>query len=1258
MESLSRPFHSRKLSNATSFSPKNAYHGVFSGHRHNYAGTPGIDVQDYREIFATSQVASSIPVLDLSNLGVTADATSLNTRSSKPDYSKIFGGFRDEDVAVSYEELFARDKASPSSIRSTSQDSDDLCHQSSNALKQFNMSYHKISPKSKDGLDGTRHVTQLHAVPGFTCFIDETSLPPKMEAEKHKSSAVDVSVDSSKEGFAKKQPSENAVRRKSKPHPGESFSEDKLLKTFEIGLRSQPSTVLPPSASLTKVDNHKTYSKIPTAINSESCKTNATESADARFSPTYVHEELDINSAAAASAAALRKAIEKAQESIRIAKESVGRKKKGLRSFSSKSATESLKVDGGMEDVTADEEQKCKVEVTGVFERVSASSQAFPDLGRNRKYGGTVVFPDFMDGEKLFVAKKVIDEMNGKISESTKACSIPVQSSNKFKDDMIISNPKQFMGETEFQPLDSAAKDRYVTVSSEAVDTEKSRNDTSGFVHADQTNNISVDDYEGEIKKTKPTAGVLEHQGVVKKPESVERAYELEEVGKQDALSVAQGLEGGEGTLKSASFMHKTCGVRQEDGASAQRPQGFLKIVEADKSRESLENKDEARPSNVNELAKGLANLTVAQKVEDEKKESQVSYQNDDEKRLNEVLGLLENEKQEVLQQEHVENVENEEMHRKKNNEASDKGLEEASQCLESENESKDDIKTESHKEEETREMFYDVCELEMKDSAQTCVTSIEEIEMTLQDDCEMKQEDNHTGEKKRDSLDEACDHEFDENSSGDDNPTVETDNVDDTLESCKVDMNDNNVETTQDVDDVGSSPVHVTGASCEFQIEDTEAIQGADELEGEFFEKTSSDQTISDDNEDECEVKYDNLADLDSADTALGQNETEESDVRSESSSGTVRGVEEEADESNKEKNTIDEEKIVPREEKESNIRLPHKEMPEVGSINEMKASEEPRVSNETEKTMDVNEETTTRSQYKEKEDKIGETGPKKVAGKEHRRKWHEIDEVTAREREREKNRLAVDRAIREARERAFAETRERAERAAVEKATEEVRQRMMADAREKAAKASVVTKSSSERIAQSKLRAERAAVERATSEARQRALEKAISQKSVSEAGPLQDLHSSNETSTESAQRSKAKLEKHNRIMERVATALAEKEKRDLLAQKEQAERNRLAENLNANIKRWSSGKEGNLRALLSTLQYILGPDSGWQAVSLTEIVSSSAVKKAYRKATLCVHPDKLQQRGASVQHKYICEKVFDLLKEAWNRFNAEER
>lgn len=64
------------------------------------------------------------------------------------------------------------------------------------------------------------------------------------------------------------------------------------------------------------------------------------------------------------------------------------------------------------------------------------------------------------------------------------------------------------------------------------------------------------------------------------------------------------------------------------------------------------------------------------------------------------------------------------------------------------------------------------------------------------------------------------------------------------------------------------------------------------------------------------------------------------------------------------------------------------------------------------------------------------------------------------------------------------------------------------------------------------------------------------------------------------------------------------------------------------------------------------ILGPDSGWQPIPLTDIVTTTAVKKAYRKATLFVHPDKLQQRGASIQQKYICEKVFDLLK-VWPSF-----
>lgn len=318
-------------------------------------------------------------------------------------------------------------------------------------------------------------------------------------------------------------------------------------------------------------------------------------------------------------------------------------------------------------------------------------------------------------------------------------------------------------------------------------------------------------------------------------------------------------------------------------------------------------------------------------------------------------------------------------------------------------------------------------------------------------------------------------------------------------------------------------------------------------------------------------------------------------------------------------------------------------------------------------------------------------------------------LEEEREREREREKDRMPIDRISLEPRDRVGTEARERAERAALERMTAEARQRALAEARERLEKACAEARENSlagkAATMEARVKAERAAVERATAEARERAAEKAMSdktsfgarermersvsdkfsassrnnemrQKSSSSGQPsLQSLSFGSAAASryayysaydernegvdgESPQRCKARLERHQRTAERAAKALAEKNMRDLLAQREQAERNRLAETLDADVRRWSSGKEGNLRALLSTLQYILAPDSGWQPIPLTEVITAAAVKKAYRKATLCVHPDKLQQRGASIQQKYICEKVFDLLKEAWNKFNSEER
>lgn len=46
------------------------------------------------------------------------------------------------------------------------------------------------------------------------------------------------------------------------------------------------------------------------------------------------------------------------------------------------------------------------------------------------------------------------------------------------------------------------------------------------------------------------------------------------------------------------------------------------------------------------------------------------------------------------------------------------------------------------------------------------------------------------------------------------------------------------------------------------------------------------------------------------------------------------------------------------------------------------------------------------------------------------------------------------------------------------------------------------------------------------------------------------------------------------------------------------------------------------------------------------LVDVIEGSAVKKAYQKALLCLHPDKLQQKGAASDQKYIAEKVFDIL------------
>ncbi|KAJ7549032.1 hypothetical protein O6H91_07G037300 [Diphasiastrum complanatum] len=68
--------------------------------------------------------------------------------------------------------------------------------------------------------------------------------------------------------------------------------------------------------------------------------------------------------------------------------------------------------------------------------------------------------------------------------------------------------------------------------------------------------------------------------------------------------------------------------------------------------------------------------------------------------------------------------------------------------------------------------------------------------------------------------------------------------------------------------------------------------------------------------------------------------------------------------------------------------------------------------------------------------------------------------------------------------------------------------------------------------------------------------------------------------------------KVERQQKTAERMAKALADKYQRDLDVQREQVEKHRAAAGLDAEIYRWAAGKEGNLRALLSTLHYVKAP------------------------------------------------------------------
>ncbi|KAF8470194.1 hypothetical protein BDZ91DRAFT_781490 [Kalaharituber pfeilii] len=112
-----------------------------------------------------------------------------------------------------------------------------------------------------------------------------------------------------------------------------------------------------------------------------------------------------------------------------------------------------------------------------------------------------------------------------------------------------------------------------------------------------------------------------------------------------------------------------------------------------------------------------------------------------------------------------------------------------------------------------------------------------------------------------------------------------------------------------------------------------------------------------------------------------------------------------------------------------------------------------------------------------------------------------------------------------------------------------------------------------------------------------------------------------------------------------------------REANAGAEALEREKLAlyDSVNDRINAWKKGKEGNLRALLTSLDGILWEGSGWKKVGMHELVLAGKVKVWYMKGIARVHPDKIPV-DATTEQRMISGAVFSLLNEAWDKFKAD--
>ncbi|KAJ8762124.1 hypothetical protein K2173_007274 [Erythroxylum novogranatense] len=1341
---------SKKLSNGrVGFNGKQ----VFDAATFNGAPKFGSRVEDYREIFGGSS-ASSIPVLDVPEL----NGRVVNRKGSRVDYSKIFGGFGVPEFAMPYEELFAKPKKAraPDEARFQPAEqehsnrsgekkvrSSETSFYSKDDIKHLNVSYNKTNPDGMNGTNGTTHVAKLHAVPGYTRLVDDSTPLHTYEGGKPIRSVLELkqgkphlkAVSGPQPGTNAEKTSTIHAKLQKNSTRNRSFSHDFSSDAFEIdlGIRQSRTTPdpLPSGLSSNLVNNRGGFSG-STRSKFGISRNDAPETAGNR-SPPFLDEEIDANSAAAASAAALRKAIEEAQAKIKIAKELMERRRfnnglkvEKLSSSISKSNNRAVKV-------TEESKKSEETDAQKIYHKEDTSA----DFRRQNALKTSQVTSELMDERKSSISKRVISEAEDVLPNST-------QMHHRVEQSEAVKGPEEFSELATEVELDQAENINFKTpkanelegskkmIAEENIQKPKGPNETEMALKEDSKQGK----VEKELNPFEKTFGWNIFANIIKSikashlQDGNEEKVKVADEGKvvDDILEVSFEETKCEGSLKKVEEPeeNRTCEIldleESKDGEKSRESRNWVEI--------------EVKQGETFHQGEPHGEIdTVPMRIDD------FNGEKENEKGHNEEMNdpkvgegtekkVVENDVERLIQgKEYYEEGMVGEIN-------GDSQLEEAK-----ENESRKDSSL-GNENEVRGEKF---CEEEETERIKLEIDHSKEDEMNFR---ATQQAFGYPGN----NFEAADENNQDEND--DLGRTHETDGHEQNSEELEVTaglltMEENEKENGRsekeplevDQEDemeekecnkcIGQAHVFTSLHGINEHVDTAEAVlvSKSGELLGHIElnpeQKQNEDHVIA--YMEICSLRKmpcaldENYADSDGSDIGSNSEESENfiptqsegclgNNMVPEMVCGTEKCAQESPFELEETHDDVKKSEIACNNEKNDGSFDTSLDERQVSTRIGVETTQKPCMFELKATTIEISRENhhqmLTREEKKaeDKQDLVMENkAPKRKEAKD-------------RNLEKEKERIAVERAIREARERAFAEARERAERAAAEKKVATEAQKTVASEvpewsekastqsnhKSAAEKASMEAKLRSEKAStqsshksaaekasmEAKLRAERAAVERATAEARVRALEKAISEKarnksdisstdkfpsaSRDDGTKSKDQHNKAQAqgpssssrypggvaNNEFAQGCKATLEKHQRTAERAAKALAEKNMRDLLAQKEQAERNRVAETLDAEVKRWSSGKERNLRALLSTLQYILGPDSGWQPIPLTDIVSTAAVKKAYRKATLCVHPDKLQQRGASIQQKYTCEKVFDLLKEAWNKFSMEER